>query len=216
MTKTMTAGQVLGIRHDDMTLTGMWGECVGTMPRHGVVFIWGNSGNGKSTAALSLCRELTRFGRVLYVSLEEGYAMSLQNAIRRTGLAEVGARFQVLDRATVGELDERLSKRRSAEFVAIDSFQYLGMSYRQYVEFRRRHGNKLLIFISHADGRQPKGRAARSVIYDADLKIWVEGHTAFSKGRFIGSTGRAVLWEKGAEEYFGEKPIKDRNNGEED
>ena len=114
MTKTMTAGQVLGIRHDDMTLTGMWGECVGTMPRHGVVFIWGNSGNGKSTAALSLCRELTRFGRVLYVSLEEGYAMSLQNAIRRTGLAEVGARFQVLDRATVGELDERLSKRRSA------------------------------------------------------------------------------------------------------
>ena len=93
MTKTMTAGQVLGIRHDDMTLTGMWGECVGTMPRHGVVFIWGNSGNGKSTAALSLCRELTRFGRVLYVSLEEGYAMSLQNAIRRTGLAEAGARY---------------------------------------------------------------------------------------------------------------------------
>ena len=216
MSRTLSAKQVLTIKYRTIAPGGIWADCVGTIGRSGVIFFWGNSGNGKSTAALSLCRELTRFGRVLYVSLEEGYAMSLQNAIRRTGLAEVGARFQVLDRATVGELDERLSKRRSAEFVAIDSFQYLGMSYRQYCEFRRKHDNKLLIFISHADGRQPKGRAARSVIYDADLKIWVEGHTAFSKGRFIGSTGRAVLWEKGAEEYFGEKPLKDRNNGEED
>lgn len=201
--KALTAGQVLGIRYDDITLDSIWGDCIGTMSRHGVVFIWGNSGNGKSTAALGLCRQLTNFGRVLYVSLEEGYSLSLQNAIRRSGLAEVGNRFQVLRTATLEDLDARLSKRRSPEFIAIDSFQYLGLSYKQYVDFKKCHSNKLLIFISHADGKQPKGRAARSVIYDADLKIWVEGYTAFSKGRFIGKTGKAVLWEKGAEDYWG-------------
>ena len=198
----MTARQVLEVRHKEILLGGEWGRCVGAMSRHGVVFFWGNSGNGKTSAVLSLCRELARFGRVLYVALEEGCSLSFQNAVRRSGLADCGSRFQVLRKATLEELDERLSRKKSPEFVAIDSFQYLNMSYRQYVSFKLRHQDKLLILISHADGKQPAGRAAKSVIYDADLKIWVEGWTAFSKGRFIGETGKAVLWEKGAYDYW--------------
>ena len=41
--------------------------------------------------------------------------------------------------------------------------------------------------------------------YDAMLKIWVEGHVAFSNGRFKGTTGRAVIWRKGAEDYWGRR-----------
>lgn len=199
----MSAGQILDIRHPEITMEGEWGRCVGTIARHGVVFIWGNSGNGKSSAVMSFCKELSRYGKVLYIPLEEGYSLSLQNTIRRTGLAECGTRFQIVRSSTLEELDERLSKKKSAEFIAIDSFQYLGISYRQYLDFRSRHRDKLLIFVSHADGKQPAGRAARSVKYDADLKIWVEGYKAFSKGRFIGETGEAVIWQKGAEDYWG-------------
>lgn len=173
------------------------------MIRHGVVFFWGNSGNGKSTAALSFCKDLTRFGKVLYVPLEEGYSLSLQNGIKRAGLAECGSRFQILRKTTLSELDERLSKPKSPEFVAIDSFQYLNISYREYMEFKKKHKNKMLIFISHADGKRASGRAARKVEYDADLKLWVEGHTAFSKGRFIGESGKAIVWTEGAEKYWG-------------
>ena len=71
--------------------------------------------------------------------------------------------------------------------------------------FKERHPNKLLIFVSHAEGRQPAGRAAKSVMYDAGLKIWVEGYKAFSKGRFIGDLGYAVIWEQGMEEYWAGK-----------
>lgn len=36
-------------------------------------------------------------------------------------------------------------------------------------------------------------------MYDASLKIWVEGYKAFSKGRYIGSNGgEYVIWEDGA------------------
>ena len=205
MEKTVTGRELLNIRYDTIDLSGVWRGCVGTMARHGVVFVWGNSGNGKSSAVLSLCRELTNFGKVLYVPLEEGYSLSLQNGIKRSGLAECGSRFQVLRKTTLEDLDERLSKRRSPEFVAIDSFQYMGMSYRQYQEFKQKHRNKLLILVSHADGKRAAGRAARSVEYDADLKIWVEGYKAFSKGRFIGETGEAIIWQKGAEDYWGIK-----------
>jgi hypothetical protein len=42
-------------------------------------------------------------------------------------------------------------------------------------------------------------------MYDATLKIWVEGYRAFSKGRFIGSTGQYDVWAEGAERYWGSK-----------
>ena len=39
-------------------------------------------------------------------------------------------------------------------------------------------------------------------MYDADLKIWVEGYVAFSKGRYQGATGEYTIWEKGAYDYW--------------
>lgn len=102
-----------------------------------------------------------------------------------------------------GSLDERLSKPRSWDFVVIDSFQYTQMSYKEYIAFKERHRNKLLIFVSHADGKRPDGRAASKVMYDASLKIWVEGYKAFSKGRFIGPTGECTIYEEGARKYWG-------------
>lgn len=197
----------MSIRHKTVNLEGEWGKCIGEMDRHGVAFIWGNSGNGKSSAVASLCKELARFGKVMYVSLEEGTSLSFQKTISRFGLDECGANFQVLESATVDELDERLSRPKSPEFIVIDSFQYLQMSYRRYIAFKEAHRNKLIIFVSHAHGKQPEGRAACSVKYDAMLKIWVEGYKAFSKGRFIGETGEAVIWQKGADEYW----CKDNN-----
>ena len=38
---------------------------------------------------------------------------------------------------------------------------------------------------------------------DATLKVWVEGYTAFSKGRFIGDTGKYTIWAEGADRYWG-------------
>lgn len=205
MAKSLSSAQVLGIKSKTVTLSGEWAACIGEMARHGVVFIWGNSGNGKTSAIMQICKELA-LGcgmKGLYCSLEEGYSVSTQNTLRRYGMQECKSKFQILDSCTLEDLSERLSKPRSAEFVVIDSIQYLQLSYKQYIAFKERFRNKLIILISHADGKQPEGRAAKAIRYDAGLKIWVEGYKAFSKGRFIGSTGEAVIWKKGAEEYWG-------------
>ncbi len=207
MAKSLSTAQVLGIRSRTVTLSGEWGGCVGEMARHGVVFVWGNSGNGKTTAVMQLCRELA-VGcgmKGLYVSLEEGYSVSMQNTLRRLSMLECRSRFQILDGVDMETLTERLSRPRSAEFVVIDSIQYMQLSYRQYRNLKERFRSKLLILVSHADGKQPSGRAARAIRYDAGLKIWVEGYKAFSKGRFIGAKGEAVIWRQGAEEYWGAK-----------
>lgn len=202
MARSLTAKEILGIHRQSITLTGEWGNCIGTMDRHGVVFIWGNSGNGKTSAVISLCKELSEYGKILFVSLEEGFSLSFQNSLKRFDMESCGSKFQVIDKATPEELIQRLTKPRSPEFVVIDSYQYLGMSYKQYIEFKSKLPNKLLIFLSHAEGKQPSGRAAKAVKYDAMLKIWVEGYVAHSNGRFIGPTGKAVIWEQGAYEYW--------------
>jgi hypothetical protein len=201
--RSLSAKSVIRIKHRTLSLGGEWGNCVGEIDRTGVVFFWGGSGNGKTSAVVSFAKELSTHGRVLYVSLEEGYTFSFQNTLRRFDMQECNSNFMVLAETTIDELSSRLLLPRSPEFVVIDSFQYLQMTYRQYIAFKERHRDKMLIFVSHADGKQPAGRAAKSVMFDAGLKIWVEGHMAFSKGRFIGPTGKAVIWEQGAEQYWG-------------
>lgn len=212
MKRTLTTKQVLSIKHNLIPLQGEWGECVGSIDKQGIVFFWGNSGNGKTSAVLSLCKELTNFGKVLYVSFEQGYSYSMQQALIRSSIMECGSRFQLLDTTTMEELSDRLKKPKSPHFIVIDSIQSCGLSYKQFNILRKENPNKLIILISHADGRQPEGRPAKSIKYEADLKIWVEGYTAFSNGRFIGSTGKAVIWEEGAQRYWAGKDIDKNNN----
>lgn len=197
--------EVLGMKYETIDFDGPWLDAFGKPERRGVWIIWGNSGTGKTTFALQLCKYLCRFGRVAYDSLEEGACLTMQNAFRREGMMEVNKRFLLIDNENMEELSVRLKRQKSPDIVVIDSFQYTGMNYRQYIAFKERHRRKLLIFISHADGKLPNGRAAKSLMYDASLKIYVEGFRAFSKGRFIGPTGHYDIVPEKARTYWGEE-----------
>lgn len=201
MARTLSAKQVLTIKFDTIRLGGGWDECVGEIETTGIWFIWGNSGNGKTSAVVSLCKELSAFGKVLYNSREEGVSLTMQNTLRRYGMGELGSRFQLAN-MSLQELDEKISQQRSPKFVVLDSFQFMGLTYKDFRAFCEKHKNKMLIFVSRTRGRQPEGRAAISAMYDASCKIWVEGYKAFSKGRFVGTTGEMTIWEEGAKKYW--------------
>lgn len=201
MARTLSAKQVLTIKFDTIRLGGGWDECVGEIETTGIWFIWGNSGNGKTSAVVSLCKELSAFGKVLYNSREEGVSLTMQNTLRRYGMGELGSRFQLAN-MSLQELDEKISQQRSPKFVVLDSFQFMGLTYKDFRAFCEKHKNKMLIFVSRTRGRQPEGRAAISAMYDAPCKIWVEGYKAFSKGRFVGTTGEMTIWDEGAKKYW--------------
>lgn len=201
MARTLSAKQVLTIKFDTIRLGGGWDECVGEIESTGIWFIWGNSGNGKTSAVVSLCKELSVFGKVLYNSREEGVSLTMQNTLRRYGMGELGSRFQLAN-MSLQELDEKISQQRSPKFVVLDSFQFMGLTYKDFRAFCEKHKNKMLIFVSRTRGRQPEGRAAISAMYDASCKIWVEGYKAFSKGRFVGTTGEMTIWDEGAKKYW--------------
>jgi hypothetical protein len=112
-------------------------------------------------------------------------------------------RFQLIPGENIAQLSERLSKPKAPDVVVIDSYQYTQMGYRDYVDFKERHPDKLIIFVSHADGTQPDGRAAKKVRYDAELKIHVDWFRAYSLGRTIGLKGYYTIYAEGANKHWG-------------
>ena len=207
--RALSVSDVLRMKKETYAFEGAWAEAFGQPEKNGVWFVWGNSGNGKTSFMLQLCKELSRFGRVAYDSLEEGASLTMKNAFVTMGMQDVARRFVLLDRESMEQLDARLGRRKGPDIVVIDSFQYTKMSFKDYEAFKERHADKLLIFVSQADGNKPAGRTAVSVMYDAALKIWVSGFRAQSKGRYFGSKGYYTVWEERARLVYGEEKVKE-------
>ena len=190
--------------------TGAWEASLGRPAKSGVWIVWGHSGNGKSSFVMQLAKYLCKFEKVIYDSLEEGRGLSFQKSLQRHGMSDVSRRFIILDRESIEELSERLKRKKSPGVVIVDSFQYSGLSYNSYKQLKEAHPGKLFIFISHAEGSRPEGRAAKKVEYDADIKIFVEGFKASCKSRFMDRPGVPfIIWEEGAVKYaLGEATVE--------
>lgn len=201
MKKALSMTDLMRKHREVYAFEGEWQEAFGQPEQNGVWFIWGRSGNGKTSFVLQLCKELTRYGKVAYDSLEEGDSLTMQNALIRVGMGDVGRQFVLLNES-LKELDTRLKRRRSPNIVVVDSFQYAHINLKEYEEFIDLHKKKLIIFVSQADGTKPLGRTAQSAMYSASLKIWVEGYRAISKGRYFGDKGYFTIWEERAAKYW--------------
>ncbi len=184
---------------------GDFQQAIGNPELKGSWIIWGNSSNGKTSFALQLALYMTQFGKVIYDSIEEGMSQSMQDAICRQSInKKIKYRFSLLDKVDIEELKEILRKPRTAKIVFVDSLQYTGMTYADYKSLRKEFPNRLFVFISHADGRSPKGEVAKSVRYDAFVKIYVEGYQAFTQSRYGGGEP-FTIWKEGAEKFGKQK-----------
>lgn len=200
--RAISVAELFSKKHRLFDFEGEWCDAFDKPERVGVWFIWGNSGNGKSTFVLSMAKYLAKFERVIYNSREEGASHTMQKTFKNLGMSDVARRITLVNEP-MEEFSARLLQHKSPNVAIIDSFQYMQLTYKDYIRYKELHRNKLLIFVSHADGKQPAGRAAKSVMYDAGLKIWLEGYKAISKGRYIGATGEMIIWPEGAVKYWG-------------
>lgn len=210
MARAYSASEVLAKKVPSIPFEGKWRAAFGEPGRTGVWLVWGQSANGKSSFAMQLARELCKYGKVAYNSLEESLSLSFQQNMQRCRMGEVGGRFLILDRESLEDLSLRLDKQRSPDFVIIDSLQYTGLNYAEYKRLKEKHPKKLFIFISHADGDRPKGATATKVQYDADMKILVQGYRAICKGRYIPEAGQHYsIWAEAEAKYWGVEAEKE-------
>lgn len=190
-----------------LTLTGAWFELIGNPEASGVWLIWGVSGNGKTRFCLMLAKYLTQFYNVVYLSLEEGARASFQKAAVETNMKEVARRFNLLEGLDLNDIRVLMRKRKSPRIWIIDSFQYLELTRKQYKELKEEFPDKLIIFISHAEGKEPAGKVAKFARYDADVKILVRGYKAFATSRFGGGQPFTISEDRAASFYGDDKPL---------
>ena len=117
------------MKKETITLSHEWQLAFGTPEVLGTWFVWGQSGNGKSSFMVQLARELCLAGeRVIYNSLEEGFSLSFQEQLKRHKMHEVNSQLY-LTQEDMEALRRRLLKKRSPRVVIIDSLQYTCLLY---------------------------------------------------------------------------------------
>jgi len=200
--RAVSVSELLAARYKVMDFDDEFFESFGAPEMTGSWLIWGPPKNGKTRFVLQLCKYMTRFGRVAYNSLEEGASQSMKSAFIECGMEEVKNRIILLNNEPVSEMKERLRRHKSPDIVVIDSLQYTGMSYADYKSLKDEFRNKLFLIISHADGKEPASRVARSVRFDAFVAIRVEGFRAFPFSRYGGGK-QFEIWPYGAQQYWG-------------
>ena len=89
MAKSLSVTQALTIRRHTIRPDGGWGDCVGEIDRTGVVFFWGKSGNGKTSAVMS-------FGKAVCSTIRSKkafpYRFSILCGVMQCRIADDGSR----------------------------------------------------------------------------------------------------------------------------
>ena len=69
MGRALTVKEVLNKKRQTFPFDGKWSDAFGQPERTGVWFIWGRSGNGKTSFVMQLIAELCKYDRVAFDSM---------------------------------------------------------------------------------------------------------------------------------------------------
>ncbi|MBP4139986.1 P-loop NTPase family protein [Flavobacterium geliluteum] len=160
--------------------------------------VFGGSGHGKTSYVLQAVKQMCQQGqKVHYNTSEEGMKKGFQMALKRNNMKGVsGFNYH---QELVPQLTARLSQKRQAKIVVIDSVQYFFRKMRSehYFEFISQFKDTTFIWISAADGDKLKGAIADDIKFDADIVVKVENYNAeIIKNRFEAYESR-VIWQEG-------------------
>lgn len=203
--KAISVEELLKTKFKTIPITGRFRELIGTPEASGTWLVKGDSANGKTSFLLQLVKELVKYEKVAYNSLEEGARKSMQDAFRAMQMDQLPkGSLTLLHREPMQEMITRLQKKRAPRIVIIDSIQYTFMSKQDYKTMQEALPSTLLIFVSHIEGKYPAGALGKAVWYDADVKINIEGFIATAKSRVARNIKQKpyIIWDKGAEQYW--------------
>ena len=173
----------------------------------GVGIVYGDRGNGKTEYCMRMAKYLTRFANVNWLSYEQQHDSDLQDALNRNKMEEVAGKFFGINplknrdksKSKFEEFRDYLRRKSCSKIVFVDSVDYIRMTTEEYFEVKEEFGNKkLLIFLSHANGNEPKSRTGRDIDYDGKFGIYVKRFIAFPKKNRMGGIADMIIWDERA------------------
>ena len=174
--KALSVKQAFSIVFKLFEFTGLWLQLWKT-GNHRFWYLGGGEKNGKSTFAMMLAKYLTTFGKVLYISAEEGLSKDIIAAMKFAGLSDKDKKFHIIDYEPWEQLQARFSSRKCAKIIFIDnSTIYRDEITRKMVsELKQNHPNKLIIMVCHEVKGLPDNALATTWRKLAKIIIQAEG-----------------------------------------
>ena len=85
MKRALNVRDILNKKYDVFPFEGKWKDAFDTPEVRGCWFVWGNSGNGKTSFVMQLCKELCKYDRVAFNSLAVSYTHLTPAGCHKTG-----------------------------------------------------------------------------------------------------------------------------------
>ncbi|MFC3159011.1 hypothetical protein SAMN05443633_107168 [Chryseobacterium arachidis] len=188
--KSISVKQALSIVFKQFEFKDLWLKAFGQPETTGFWYLGGAEKNGKTTFAMMLAKYLASFGKVLYVSAEEGFSKDIISAMVFAGLSDTEKNFKLLDYMPWEELVQKFESRKCPKIIFIDNTTVYRdeITRKMVLELKEKHKNKLIIFVSHEEKGLPD--SALGTVWRKLSKIIVqaEGLRAIISGRCPGGT----------------------------
>lgn len=183
-----------------------WAGTLGKVPCNFIAVVYGFSGNGKTEFVVQLAKMLALLGKkVGWLSYEQRHGSDFQMSTKRNRMEEVSGMFYPIDPiasipdgvSLIEDLDSYLRKRNSPDVIVIDSIDYTGFGWEEYVMLKNRYGaRKTFIFIAHStkSGAIKKAISER-IIFDGGMGIFVSHYIATPIKNRYGGFDPYIVWE---------------------
>jgi hypothetical protein len=183
-----------------------WAGTLGKVPHNFIAVVYGFSGNGKTEFVVQLVKMLAKLDKkVGWLSYEQRHGSDFQMSTKRNRMEEVSGNFYPIDPiagvpdgvSLIEDLDKYLRRRNSPDVVVIDSIDYTGFGWEEYVMLKNRYGSrKTFLFIAHStkSGAIKKAISER-IIFDGGMGIFVSHYIAHPIKNRFGGFDPYVVWE---------------------
>jgi hypothetical protein len=178
-TDAVPAADVLTMQFDQLDFSGDWLELLGQPEPNFACVIYSPPGEGKSTFSIRFANYLaTNFGKVVFVSNEEGISQTLKQKIALVP-ERISNRFLISAWTDYATLKQKLAKSDAA-FVFIDSLDNAGLTAHHLKELRQLCPVKAFITISQVT-KEGKFRGSNELAHDCDIVIEIVNGTATTR-----------------------------------
>ena len=192
-TGIMNSEQLINYSYKTLPFKGKFYDLIGEPSHNAHIVVYGLPKNGKSIFSTQFAKYLSEnFGKVLYVSAEEGFSVTLQKKAR--DFAEGNPNFDFANFRRFEEIQEAM-RERPYMAVVMDSVNFAKITAEQVEELKHENPNTMFITI-HQATKQGQARGSQEYIHNADTIIRVHEGVATSVGRF-NEGGEYIVFERG-------------------